>query len=368
MAKAPRVAIVHDWLVGGGAEKVVESLHELYPDAPIYTSYATDEWRDRLGGKVVTGWLQHLGFMRKFIPFLIMWWFGRLNLSEYDLVISSNGNGGAKNIRTNKSTLHICYCHAPTHYYWRHYKQYVKQPGFGVFNPLVRLALRVFVGPLRRWDLRASKRPDIYIANSTHTAKEIKTFYGRDSVVVTPPVDVDRFTVRSTATRSGFITAGRLVPYKRVDLIIEACNELGATLKVIGRGPELARLKNIAGPTISFHTDVSDQEMPVMLSSAEAFIFASFEDFGITPVEAMAAGTPVIAYHAGGALDYVIPNKTGAFFPKQTVTSLKSALRAFDASSYDHGAISKHAQSFNTEAFRANMKKAIKECVDERKS
>jgi glycosyltransferase involved in cell wall biosynthesis len=360
MTKAPRVAIVHDWLVGGGAERVVEALHELYPEAPIYTSYVTDEWRAKLDGKVITGWLQHLGFMRKFIPFLIMWWFGRLDLSKYDLVISSSGNGGAKNLRTRQDATHVCYCHAPTHYYWRHYDQYVREPGFGVFNPLARLGLRILVGPLRRWDLRASKRPNFYLANSTHTANEIKQFYGREATVVTPPVDTQRFMTQNNQERSGFITVGRLVPYKRVDLIIEACNKLSVELKVVGRGPELEKLKAMAGPTISFHTDVSDQEMPAVMASAEAFIFAAYEDFGITPVEAMAAGTPVIAYHAGGALDYVTKDKTGTFFNEQTVSSLITTLGGFKAEQYNHTVITKHAQTFSTEVFRANIQKIMK--------
>ncbi len=360
MSKKPRVAIVHDWLVGGGAERVVESLHHLYPEAPIYTSYATDEWRKRLDNKVVTGWLQHLGPLRKFIPFLRILWVTRLDLSSYDLVISSTGNGEAKGIHTSTETVHICYCHAPVHFYWGHYEQYVREPGFGMLNPIVRLGLRALVGPLRRWDLKASRRPDYFIANSSHTAKEVKKFYGRDAVVVHPPVDTTRFRMTETK-RSGFVTAGRLVPQKQVNLIVQACTELALPLTVIGRGPELDALRSIAGSSVTIRDDVSDEEMPQLLAAAEAFIFAAYDDFGITPVEAMAAGTPVIAYHAGGALDYVVPGKTGMFFPAQSVESLKEALVAFNATDYDHSLIAKHAQSFSAEAFRTNMKRVIGE-------
>ncbi|MBP7807137.1 glycosyltransferase [Candidatus Saccharibacteria bacterium] len=362
MPQKPRVAIVHDWLVGGGAERVVENLHQLYPDAPIYTSYATDEWRMRLDDKVVTGWLQHLGPLRKFIPFLRILWVTRLDLSGYDLVISSTGNGEAKGIHTSRGTTHICYCHAPVHFYWGHYEQYLREPGFGILNPVVRLGLRLLVGPLRRWDLKASQRPDYFIANSSHTAAEVKKFYGRDAVVVHPPVDTRRFKT-SNRKRSGFVTAGRLVPQKQVSLIVQACTELELPLTVIGRGPERDTLRSLAGPTVTIRDDVSDEEMPKLLAGADAFIFAAYDDFGITPVEAMAAGTPVIAYHAGGALDYVVPNKTGMFFPAQTVDSLKEALVAFKAADYDHTLVAKHAQSFSTEAFRTNIKTVISEHV-----
>lgn len=356
-----KVAIVHDWLVGGGAERVVEVLHELYPDAPIYTSYATDEWRKKLDGKVVTGWLQHLGFMRKFIPLLRIWWFTRLDLNEYDLVISSSGNGEAKSVKTSASTKHICYCHAPTHFYWRHYSHYLREPGFGFFNPVARLGLRILVGPLRKWDYKAAQRPDVMIANSTHTAQEIKRFYDRDATVITPPVDTNRFATSKSTERSGFVTAGRLVPYKRVDLIIEACNQLKAPLTVVGRGPELDSLQALAGPTVVFRTDVSDEDMPGVLAGAEAFVFAAHEDFGITPVEAMASGTPVIAYQAGGAMDYVVDGKTGRFFEEQSVESLKKALLAFKPSDYSSAVISKHAEQYST----ANTKSKLKNFMEQ---
>ena len=352
-----KVAIVHDWLVGGGAERVIYELHTMFPDAPIYTSYCTDEWRERLDGKVVTGFLQHGPFprLRKYVGLLRIWWFTHLDLSGYDLVISSSGNGEAKGIKVPKGTPHICYCHAPTHYYWRHYDQYLKHPGFGAFDPVARLGLRLLVGPLRRWDLKASKRPDFFMANSTHTQSEIKQFYRRDSVVVHPPIDIDRFKVTGPQKREGYVTAGRQTPYKRTDLIVQACTKLGVPLKVIGRGPEHEYLKTLAGPTVQFLTNVSDEEMPKHIAGSKAFLFAAYEDFGVTPVEALAAGTPVIAYHAGGAQDYVVEGKTGLFFKEQTVDSLCEAIKASEKCNFSSDTIRKHANEFSPQTFTRKL-------------
>lgn len=352
-----RVVIVHDWLVGGGAERVVEELHKLYPDAPIYTSYCTEEWRRKLDGKVVTGWLQRLGKVRKFIPLLRIWWFSRLDLSGYDLIISSSGNGEALGVKKPAGAVHVNYCHAPTHFYWRFYDEYMGKPGFGFFNPLARLGLKLLVKPLRAWDYKAAQRPDFFIANSTHIQSEIKQFYGRESIVIYPPVDVRRFDLSNikyqiSKPRSGFVTAARQVPFKKLDIIIGACNELKIPLTVIGRGPEHAKLVNLAGETVTFKKNVSDEEMPGLFAAATAFLFASYEDFGVTPVEAMAAGTPVIAYRAGGALDYVKPGVTGEFFDVQSVPSLCAVLQSFDASKYSEQTIRASAQKFSQEAFR----------------
>lgn len=351
-----KVAIVHDWLVGGGAERVVQELHELFPDAPIYTSYATEEWRKKLDGKVITGWLQHWPFskLRKFLPVFRIWWFTHLDFSDYDLVISSSGNGEAKGIKTPKSTTHVCYCHSPTHFYWRHYNKYLKDPGFGPLNFLARFGLKLLVGPLRRWDKKASTRPDYYIANSTHIKRDIMRFYKRDAGVIFPPVDVDRFK-NAGGERSGFVTVGRQVPYKNIDIIVRACTNLNLPLTVVGRGPEHAKLKKLAGKSITFDDNADDVAVQKYMRQARAFIFAAHEDFGITPVEAMASGTPVIAYEAGGALDYVINGKTGLFFERQKVTSLEKALVSFSRKKFDASIITKEAQKFSRENFQKSM-------------
>jgi len=360
-ARKVKVAIVCDWLIGGGAERVVDQLHQIYPDAPIYTSYATADWRKRLDNKVVTGFLQRWPFgpLRKFIGLLRIWWFTHLDFSEYDLVISSTGNGEAKGIRTPEGVTHICYCHTPTHYYWRHYEQYLQHPGFGIFNPLARIGLRLLVGPLRSWDLKASRRPDFLIANSTHIQSDIKQYYGRESTVIQPPVDIRRFKTTNYRGDLDFLTVGRQVPAKRTDLAVQACTKLNLPLIVVGDGPEHEHLKRIAGPTITFAPPASDEKVAEYMSFAKGFIFASFDDFGITPVEALASGTPLIAYKAGGALDYVEEGKTGTFFKEQTVDDLIRVLRRFDRSNYDPSTLRKKAEEFSPETFRRKMKEFI---------
>lgn len=363
-----KVAIVHDWLVGGGAERVVAELHGMFPEAPIYTSYCTEEWRERLGGRVVTGFLQRwpFGRLRKYVGVLRMWWFGHLDFHGYDLVISSTGNGEAKGIRVPKGTLHICYCHAPVHYYWRHYRQYLDRPGFGAFDPLARLGLRLLVGPLRRWDWRAAQRPDFFLANSTHTQAEIKQFYGRDASVLFPPIDTERFNVPMPEQRSGFVIASRQVPAKRFDVIIEACNRLKLPLTVIGNGPDHERLVSLAGPTVTFPANVSDVEMAAHFAAAKAFLFASYDDFGVVAVEALAAGTPVVAYKAGGALDYVIDGKTGLFFDEQTVDSLCEALQRFAKTKFDHQVVRASAAAFSRAAFTKNLTQFIQQATEKK--
>ncbi len=361
-AKELRVAIVHDWFVGGGAEKVVAAISELYPDAPIYTSYCSDEWRQKLApARVVTGYLQHWPFsaLRKFLPVLRQHWFSHLDLTGYDLVISSSGNGEAKGVRVGPGATHVCYCHTPTHFYWRNYNQYLAEPGFGVFNPLARLGLKLLVGPLRRWDLRASKGPNYYIANSTHIQTDIKTYYGRDSVVINPPVDVERFISDEAHERGGFVVVGRQQPYKRIDLAVAACTQLNLPLMVVGRGPDHAKLVKIAGPSVHFDDNADSAAVVSYMQHAEAFLFPALEDFGITPVEAMAAGTPVIAYKAGGALDYVKPSVTGEFFAEQTVESLSASLQKFSASKFKAARLREHARAFSTENFKQKFASTI---------
>jgi glycosyltransferase involved in cell wall biosynthesis len=360
MASSPRVAIVHDWLIGGGAELVVEQLHIMYPDAPIYTSYCTEEWRQRLDGKVVTGWLQHLGKVRKFVPFLRIWWFSRLNFEGYDLVISSSG-AEAKGVKTGPNTLHVNYCHAPTHYYWSRYDEYMAHPGFGKLDFLARFGLKLFVSPLRRWDYKAAQRPDYIIANSTHIQADIKEYYGRDSSVVFPPVNVERFRTHATerTLEQSFLISGRQTPYKRFDLAIQACNQLKLPLSVIGDGPDNTRLHKLAGTTVSFLGRLPDDEQEKVFANSSALIFPGLDDFGITPVEAMAAGTPVIAYQAGGALDYIVPSKTGEFFTEQTIESLVAALQEFDAAAYSTTGLQAKAAEFSPEIFRMNLQNVL---------
>jgi glycosyltransferase involved in cell wall biosynthesis len=364
-----KVAIVCDWLSGiGGAERVVLELHKLYPEAPIYTSQYEPKNIDWFtNADVRTGWLQKLpGSLKKFLPPLRAWYFSHLNLSEYDLVISSSG-AEAKGVKTGPNTRHICYMHAPTHYYWARYDEYIKNPGFGYLDPLARLGLKLLVGPMRRWDRKAAQRPDYIIANSSFTKSQIQKYYGRDSDVIHPAVDIDRFKIRNpvkkilnklSISRSGFLAAGRQTPYKRIDLAIEACTRLDLPLTVVGSGPDHQKLVKLAGPSINFVAGASDKEVVKYFQSAEAFIFPGIDDFGIVAVEALAAGTPVIAYDQGGALDYVTP-QNGILFQEQTVESLLGALQKFNPDNFNNASIQKSAVKFSTQAFEKNVKKFL---------
>ncbi|HET9850449.1 MAG TPA: glycosyltransferase [Candidatus Saccharimonadales bacterium] len=391
--KRPSVALVCDWLIGtGGAERVVLELHKLYPEAPIYTSQydkRPSAWHGEnwfADADVRTGWLNKLPkSLRKFLPLARAWYFSHLDLSEYDLVISSSG-AEAKGVKTSSWALvdsrwaqfkkrvlkasglstayhlpstkatHIAYVHSPTHYYWVRYDEYLKNPGFGWLDPLARLGLKLLVGPLRRWDYKAAQRPDYIVTNSKHTKEMIKKFYNRAAEVIHPPVDTERFAKKADELRRGFVTAGRQTPYKRIDLVVEAFNQLDLPLLVLGNGPDHKRLERLAGRKITFIKNPSDTDMAHYFKTSLAFILPNLDDFGIVAVEALSAGTPVIAYKAGGALDYVIPAKTGLFFDKQTPASLAKAVKDFSATSFDNDYIQNFSQNFSAQSFRHSLK------------
>lgn len=367
-----RVAIVCDWLTGiGGAERIVLELHTMFPNAPIYTSQydpnAIDWFKN---ADVRTGWLQKMPIsLKKFLPVLRAFYFSRLDLSEYDLIISNNFGAESKAVKFGNNTIHLCICNAPTHYYWSRYDQYIKSPGFGLFNWPARIALKLLVGPMRKWDYKAAQKPSKLIAISNHIQTEIEKYYGRESVVIHPPVDIQRFQTLATTynpqptKRSGFVITGRQTPYKRIDLAVAACTMLGLPLTVIGNGPDHDKLVRMAGSTIHFVTDASDEAVVNHLSSAEAFIFPNLDDFGIAAVEAMAAGTPVIAYGAGGALDYVVAGKTGEFFAKQSVESLAACLKQFNPANYAEDDIKTKALSYGKDVFIKKINQVIELAV-----
>ena len=367
-----RVAIVCDWLTGiGGAERVVLELHKLYPTAPIFTSQYDPgriDWFE--DADIRTTWLQRLPTsLKKFLPLLRAWTFSRLDLSDYDLVLSSSG-AEAKGVKTGPKTIHICYCHSPTHYYWIRHDEYLDNPGFPFgFNWLARLGLKLLIDPLKRWDRHAAKQPDFLIANSSHTQAMIKRYYRRESTIIFPPVETSRFQARDkSALRHGFIVAGRQTPYKRFDLAIAACNELKIPLVVIGDGPDHKRLEKLAGRSTTFLTQVNDVEIVSHFATALAFIMPNMDDFGIVAVEAMAAGTPIVAYNKGGAVDYVQPNKTGLFFERQTVKSLMNALEIAAAKNWDYSAIASQAEQFSVTHFTQSMQNYINDRLAERSS
>jgi glycosyltransferase involved in cell wall biosynthesis len=356
----PKVALVHDWLYGGGAEKVVQAIHEMYPEAPIYTSYCTPQWQKKLNNKVVTGYLNKWPFtkLRKFIPFLRIWWFQSLDLTKYDLVISSSG-AEAKGIKKlSKNALHVNYCHAPTHYYWSRYDEYLKQPGFGIFNPLAKLGLKILVGPLRKWDYKAAQRPNYIIANSTNIQQQIKKYYNRESIVIHPPVNVSNFipTKESKIHKNGLIITGRQVPYKKIDIAIKASIKSKQKLSVIGNGPLHKYLVKLANNSkfVTFYTNVSDTELVTRLQNAELFLFPGVEDFGIAPVEALASGTPVIAYKKGGSLDY-INDQNGLLVTIQSAQEFSKAIQLAGNKQWNYKLISKSSERFSVDNFKQKL-------------
>jgi glycosyltransferase involved in cell wall biosynthesis len=357
-----KVAIVCDWLANvGGAERVVLQLHELYPSAPIYTSQCDPNIVGWLkDADVRTLWLQHLPkTWRKFLPVLRAWSFSHLDLSDYDLVISSS-SAEAKSVKTGPNTTHVWYCHAPTHYYWMRYDAYLKDPGFGRFDWLARIGLKIAVGPMRRWDRLIAQKPNYIVTNSNFTKSEIKKYYGRDDAkVIHPPVDIDRFKTDTTEERHGFVVVGRQTPYKKIDLAVKACTKLNLPLTVIGNGPQHDRLVKLAGPSVEFVTGASDQEVAQHLGRAEALIFPGVDDFGITAVEALAAGVPVIAYNGGGALDYMVDNKSGLLFNTLSADSLAKCLHSFMAKNFETSYLKQAASRFSETEFTNNFKTFI---------
>jgi glycosyltransferase involved in cell wall biosynthesis len=360
------VAIVCDWLTSiGGAERVLLALHELYPNAPIYTSQYDPKQIDWFKkANIQTTWLQGLpkqSTVRKLLPVLRRQAFQNLNLKDYDIVISSSGAEAKSVKKLKKGAIHITYCHAPTHYYWSRYDEYLKEPGFGMLNPVARAGLRIFGGPMRKWDYKVAQRPDILIANSNHIKQKIKEYYNRDSILVYPPVDVDRFKeIDKNQKRSGLIVTGRQVPYKRIDLAIKAALLLKTNLKVVGNGPMHDKLKLVANnsPYIQFLNNVSDKQLSKLLATAELYLFPWVEDFGIAPLEAIACGTPVVAFDQGGALDYV-NDTTGVLFQHQTAESLADAIITARNSKWDHTKISKQADKYSVENFKSGIQKII---------
>jgi glycosyltransferase involved in cell wall biosynthesis len=348
----PRVAISHEWLtIPGGSEKVVLAILELFPDADIYTSiYDPVPWPPAIRrARVHTSFLNRLPGATRFYPRLVPLMnmaFESFNLGGYDLVISSN-HACAKNVITRPETLHVCYCHTPMRYAW--------DPGFFGGERLSlpeRTLLPVLLPWLRRADVIASFRPDQFVANSSHVAARIRKHYRREAVVIHPPVEVERFLEVPRATDEGYyLFLGRLVPYKRADLAIAACTALDRPLKVVGGGRAGDAVRAAAGPGVEFLGEVDDAELAHILAGARALLFPGEEDFGIVPVEAQAAGLPVIAYGLGGARDSVIDGETGLHFAQQTPESLSDAILRFEDLRFDEERIRENARRFSHRRF-----------------
>ncbi len=366
----PKVAIVADWLTNmGGAEPVVLRLHSLFPDAPIYTSvYDREKMPAFHHIDVRTTYLQKLlpkslRYKHVLWPVLRAFAFRKLDLSDYDIIISSS-SAEAKAVRkTRPDQVHISYVHTPIRYYWSHYEEFKKEFNFGPLTLLIRPFIPLFVRWMRKKDLKSIQDIDVFIANSTVTQERIKKYYKKPSTVIHPPVDIDKFTPPPYTDRSGYIVWGRHVPYKRFDLAIKAANQLKVNLAVIGSGPDTKRLKALAGPTVSFPGRVSDKVLIDKVQHATAFLFPNEEDFGITAVEALAAGTPVVAYAKGGALDIVQDGETGILFREQTAKALIEAIGKVDDSSFLPATLHRKSKRFAPGLFDTKIRKIVNDIL-----
>lgn len=368
MVHQPKIAIVCDFLTTmGGAENVVLALHEAFPQAPIYTALynetkvplfdTLDVRPSRL--QKLPKWLRRY---HKLLPTMAVRAMRKLDLSEFDIIIASTYLHGHQVTKTRPDQKLIAYCHTPPRYYWSHYAEYRKNPGYGALNPLVRMLMPLMVPRQRKRDLEAMKHVDLYIANSTETEKRIATYYGRKSIVIYPPVDTARFTPARTR-QNYYVTVGRQLPYKRYDLAVRACTTLGLNLKVFGDGPMHKKLTAMAGPTIEFFTDrfgdASNEAVTTALNSARGFIYPAEEDFGIVSVEALASGTPVIAYGKGGTRDIVDSEEVGVLFRHQNSEDTIGAIKRAEHLKFSPAKLHRTAQRFDKALFATKIRKVI---------
>ena len=363
-----KTALVHDWLNQmGGAENVLETMVELFPDSPIFTSmYAPDlmpasyrTWDVR------TSFMHRLPGVAKhhqaYLPFYPRA-FESFDFGGYDLVLS-NKSGFCHGVITPPETLHICYCLTPTRFLWM-YDAYRQREGLG---RLTNVALQPLLARLRRWDRMAADRVDHFIAISTEIQTRIKHYYEHDSVVIYPPVDVERFSPSGRQPGDYYLAGGRLIPYKRVDLAVQAFNQLDRPLVVYGDGRDRESLQALAGPNVTFLGRVSSERLIDLYQHCRAFVFPGLEDFGIAPLEAQAAGRPVIAFAGGGALDTIIDGETGVLFGEQTVQSLVTAVRRLETTQFSPAACRRNAERFTVERFKRDLMNFIEQRFVERK-
>ncbi|ESA33028.1 glycosyl transferase family 1 [Leptolyngbya sp. Heron Island J] len=361
-----RVAIVHEWLTShAGSEKVVEQMLQLYPSADLFSlvDFLLPEQRHFIGQRSVkTSFIQQLPLakraFRQYLPLMPLA-VEQFDLSVYDVVISSN-HAVAKGVLTAPHQLHISYVHTPIRYAWDLQHQYLQQSGLdrGAKGALTRLILHY----LRLWDTTSANRVDRFVANSEFIARRIWRAYRRPATVIYPPVDVSRF-VWQHPREEFYLTVSRFVPYKRVDLTVEAFNQLGLPLVVIGDGPDWERISALAGSTIRLLGKQPDPVVTDYMQRCKGFIFPAEEDFGITPVEAQAAGAPVIAFGRGGVTETVIHGKTGVLFLEQTVDSLVQAVKSFEMGMYQLNGenLRQQAERFSIECFQTRFR----DCVEQ---
>lgn len=351
-----RIAIVHDYLIQfGGAERVLKVLMDLFPHAPVYTLLHDPQvTAGRFdASRIRTSGLQRVPFARsrhRLFPLIMPLVVERFDLSRYDIVISASHSFG-KGVLTRAETLHLSYCFTPMRYAWDDSHRYVREFGVPEFvRALVPFALTY----VRVWDVLAADRVDAFLAISHFVADRIRKYYGREAAVLHPPVDCSAFSIDQTPGNR-FLIVSRLLPYKRIDLAIEAFNSLRLPLDIVGTGPEEERLRSLAGPTVRLHGFLPDDVVRTMFQRCKAFIFPQEEDFGITPLEAAAAGRPVIAYAGGGALETIVDGVTGILFHQQQVEDLVLAVESLQRHSFDPPTIRAHALRFDIPRFRVGF-------------
>ncbi len=358
-----KVAFVHDWLVTyRGGERVLEALLELFPEAPVYTLfYDPKKMPKSISDRDirVDPWLNRLRPLRKLLLPLLPSAIEAMPLEDYDLVISTS-SCVAKGVMVGPETRHICYIHSPMRYVWDQ-RQYYLAPR-RQFHPF-EFIIHILSKKLRIWDILSNSRVDQFVANSAFVKKRVKRYYGRDAAVIHPPVDVDRFyrPEKSPVQGSYLLAAGAFVSYKRFDLAIDACERLGRKLVIAGSGPEEAKLRRLAGKNTEFIIKPTQDEWVGLFQGADAFLFPGVEDFGITAIEALAAGTPLIALKAGGALDFVIPRQTGVFFEKPQAEDLMQAIQGFRKDEFSKDVLREFARSFHKTVFLEKMRLEINE-------
>ncbi|HEX4115578.1 MAG TPA: glycosyltransferase [Solirubrobacteraceae bacterium] len=364
----PRVAVVHEWLtIPGGSEDVVIELLEMFPKAELFTSiYDPVPWPEIVTERPVhASYLNRIPGARAHYPKLLPLMtraYRAFDFSRFDLVLSSS-HACAKNIRTPRDVPHVCYCHTPMRYAWDETLLEGEEIGRAT-----RLALPLMLRRLRRQDVEGATSPDVFVANSRNVADRIRRYYGRSAEVVNPPVDVERLLSLSREQGEHYLVFGRVVPYKRVELAVAACARLGRPLKVAGDGRAMASVCAAAAghPEIELLGRVEDAERDALMSNARALLFPGEEDFGIVPVEAQAAGLPVIAYEVGGASETVIDGRTGVLFEQQSALGLAAAIERFEGLELDPRAIRQNAERFGRERFRSEMAAVIERAADSR--